>query len=173
MSDTGASPNPSVVIPAGPPILDAAAWVGHACWAELRLHQMLTTWLAVETDLELSQAFWVIRSHRAQVAAWWNRRLPELREHPRDTFVRPSSPEVADRFDQLDQLVQADASLDRAAAAAGVLMALGRGYEERRAVAVGPADRPVAATLVQAVAITVPDYLALRVEPVVEPDPLP
>lgn len=56
--------------------------MGQACWAELRFHQVLTTWLAVETDLELSQAFWAIRSHRAEVAEWWHRRLPELREHP-------------------------------------------------------------------------------------------
>lgn len=171
MSD--ARPSPAVVIPAGLPILDAAAWVGHACWAELRFHQVLTSWLAVEVDLELSQAYWAIRSHRAEVAEWWHRRLPELREHPRASFVAPSSPEVAARFDELEGLLQADASLDRAAAAAGVLVALGRGYEERRAVAVGAADRPVAATLVQAVAITVPDYLALRVEPVVPPAPLP
>ena len=168
-----ATPGPAVVIPAGPPILEAAAWVGHACWAELRFHQVFTTWLAVEADLELSQAFWAIRGHRAQVAEWWHRRLPELREHPRSSFVAPSSPDVAERFDELDQLVQPDASMDRAVAAAGVLVALGRGYEERRAVAVGPADRPVAATLVQAVAITIPDYAALRVEPVVPPAPLP
>jgi hypothetical protein len=147
--------------------------VGQACWAELRFHQVLTAWLAVETDLELSQAFWAIRSHRGEVAEWWHRRLPELREHPRDTFVAPSRPDVAARFDELEALVEPDASMDRAVAAAGVLIALGRGYEERRAVAVGPADRPVAATLVQAVAITVPDYLALRVEPVVPPAPLP
>lgn len=173
MSDAGASPTPTVVIPAGLPILEAAAWVGQACWAELRFHQVLTAWLAVETDLELSQAFWAIRSHRGEVAEWWHRRLPELREHPRETFVAPSRPDVAARFDELEALVEPDASMDRAAAAAGVLIALGRGYEERRAVAVGPADRPVAATLVQAVAITVPDYLALRVEPVVPPAPLP
>lgn len=171
MSD--ASPSPSVVVPAGLPILDAAAWVGHACWAELRFHQVLTTWLAVEVDLELSQAFWAIRSHRAEVASWWHRRLPELREHPRETFVVPSRPDVVARFDELEALVEPDATIDRAVAAAGVLVALGRGYEERRAVALGSADRPVAATLVQAAAITVPDYLALRVEPVVPPAPLP
>lgn len=171
MSDAG--PSPSVVIPAGVPILDAAAWVGHACWAELRFHQVLTAWLAVETDPELSPTFWAIRSHRAEVAEWWHRRLPELREHPRATFVAPTRPDVEVRFDELEALVEPDASMDRAAAAAGVLVALGKGYEERRAVAVGPADRPVAATLVQAVAITAADHLALGVEPEVPPAPLP
>ncbi|MEZ5178157.1 MAG: DMT family transporter [Acidimicrobiales bacterium] len=87
-----ATPGPAVVIPAGPPILEAAAWVGHACWAELRFHQVLTTWLAVEADLELSQAFWAIRGHRAQVAEWWHRRLPELREHPAARSSRRAAP---------------------------------------------------------------------------------
>ena len=87
---TAPSAADSVVVPSGAVLADAARWVGHACWSELQFHQFLTEWLAVETDPELSTAFWAIRAHRGELAEAWHRRLPELREFPRSGFVRSS-----------------------------------------------------------------------------------
>ena len=55
-----------VITPPGLPILEAASWVGHACWTELRLHAVLTHWLAIETDPEATSVFWSERADRAR-----------------------------------------------------------------------------------------------------------
>lgn len=154
MADPTAPPvEPVVLVPAGPAILDAATWVGHVCWAELRFHAVLTGWLADERDAELALALWALRSDRAALAAAWHQRLPELRELPRSGFVEPS---VAgeEGFAALVALEGADRSLDRASALRGTLTAMQAHYEAHRSVAVGPADGPTAATLADAVATT-------------------
>ncbi|MEO6987992.1 MAG: hypothetical protein ABI239_05020, partial [Aquihabitans sp.] len=85
-----------VLVPAGEPILVAAAWVGTACWTELRLHQMMSDLLGTATvapvpsvSIPSASKLWTVRAHRAEVAEAWHRRLPELREFPRPDFVIP------------------------------------------------------------------------------------
>lgn len=137
-------------MPAGLLIGDAAAWVGHACWAELRLHEALTGWLTVETDDAAAAQLWSVRSAAAERASAWHRRLPELREMPRADFVSPSSKEVAGWFDDL--AAAGIGTVDRRAAAQVAVQALRAGYEAHAEVAVGPADDPVARTLADAIA---------------------
>ncbi len=84
--------------PPGLPILDAAAWVGHACWVELRLHAVLTHWLSVELDPDATSVLWTERADAADRAEAWHHRLPELREHPRSAFIEASSEGVARLF---------------------------------------------------------------------------
>lgn len=136
-----------VVVPPGRPILEAAAWVGHACWAELRLHEVLTAWLAVEADREQVPVLWSARADAAERAERWHRRLPVLREHPQETFVRPSSPAVARLFDGIAALDEPSGSVSRAGALAAVLRGLRLGYHRHESVAVGPADGPTATAL--------------------------
>lgn len=150
-----------VVVPSGAPLEEAAAWVGAACWTELRFHQLLTTWLADEADGERSVVLWRIRAHRAELAETWHRRLPELREMPRPDFVEPASPAAADRLAALEAAAPSAGPLERLSAAASVLAALGRGYAARAAVAVGPADAPVAESLGRAIEVTGSDAAAL------------
>jgi hypothetical protein len=95
---------PAVVVPAGAPLVEAAEWVGHACWAELRFHGALTRWLAAESDPVAATLLWRVRSHRAEVAEQWHRRLPELREMPRADFVRAGDPTLAALFDHVEAL---------------------------------------------------------------------
>ncbi|CAN5827805.1 hypothetical protein BH23ACT2_BH23ACT2_22220 [soil metagenome] len=154
-------PAGAVVIPAGRPIEEAAVWVGHACWAELRLHQALTGWLAIEADDEQRVSWWRLRSHRAELAEAWHRRLPELRELPRPGLVLAGSPEVEARYDRLAQLLDATGTRDRIAALGAALGDLAQRYRDHRAVAVGPADAPVAATLASAIERTEHDAAAL------------
>lgn len=154
------APEPRPVMPAGPSILDAAAWVGHVCWAELRLHQLLTDWLAVEDDPGLGLVLWRVRSHRAALAEAWNRRLPELRELPRAGFVEPSA-RGDQGFAALDALTDGGTAIERADALAGALERLLHHYQARVEVARGPADGPTAATLVEAVRVTAEDLAAL------------
>jgi hypothetical protein len=144
----------TVVIPAGLPLLDAAAWVGHACWAELRVHAVLTGWMAVEDDPEATLVFWSERSDAAERAEAWHRRLPELREHPRAGFVRPSSAPVAELFDGLAALSGVGQTEVRRGALSAVLRGLRLGYHHRQELAVGPADGPLATTLVAALRST-------------------
>lgn len=151
----------SVVVPAGRRIGEAAAWVGRACWVELRLHQVLTAWLAVEADHAQRVAWWSLRSTRAELAEAWHHRLPELRELPRPALVVSPGPEVSAHLDHLAGLDDPDATEDRVRALAGVLAALGRGYRRHAEVAVGPADAPVAASLVLARARTDADLRAM------------
>ena len=133
---------PTVLVPAGVSLLDAAAWVGASCRAELDLHQRLTEVLAAGAGPERSPMLWAVRAHRAEIAEAWHRRLPELREFPRETFVADdasngSVPGVASASD-LTWVVEA----------LGDLLAR---YRDRTSVAVGPADGPVADTLVAAI----------------------
>ena len=156
-----------VLVAEGRPLREAAAWVGRACWVELRLHEVLTDWLATEVDPERRSALWAVRAHRAGMAQAWHRRLPELREMPRADFVRPAGPAVEAWFASLVDLDAADAHA-RPAALAATLHALADGYEAHLAVAVGPADAPVADTLALAVARSVADGAAVPV-PASEP----
>lgn len=151
---------PLVVVPVGQPILDAAAWVGHACWAELRLHQVLTDWLAIEASPPLVSAFWAVRAHRAELAEAWHRRLPELREFPRPGFITSSA--AGDQgFGDLNALTNPADGAARVAALAAVLAAMAAHYREHVGVAVGPADGPVADTLTWALARTESDLALL------------
>ena len=157
-----------VLVPAGEPILAAAAWVGTACWAELRLHQMISDLLGTAAVAPLRSAstsegddegaverpdgastaskWWTVRAHRAEVAESWNRRLPELRELPRPDFV------VAG-VDGERLLVDGDAT--------ATLHALLSHYRLRQAQPMGPADGPVADTLAVVIARTEADLALL------------
>ncbi|CAN5793649.1 hypothetical protein BH10ACT1_BH10ACT1_35350 [soil metagenome] len=162
MSDAVApSAEPTVVVPAGLPILEAAAWVGHACWAELRLHETLTRWLAVEADPPVAVALWTVRAHRAELAESWHRRLPELRELPREQFVRSSS-EADAGFEVLDALTAPEAGAARVDALAEALRRMGDHYEAHVDVATGPADGPTADALRQSIARTRSDLALLE-----------
>ncbi len=155
------SASPVVVVPSGWPMLDAAAWVGHSCWAELRLHQVLTDWLAIETSAALSTAFWAVRAHRAELAEAWHRRLPELREFPRSGFVKPST--AGERgFADLEALTGPADGAARSAALTAALAAMADHYRARAQVALGPADAPVADTLTSALARTESDLARLE-----------
>ena len=146
-----ADAEPTVLVPAGAPLLDAAAWVGLSCRAELDVFERLTEVLAAGPGPDRTAALWSVRAHRAEVAEAWHRRLPELREMPRSGFVEstdvdptsvPRTPtgdpaDVSWLVDALDRL------LDR--------------YRAHVPVAVGPADGPVADTLRLAIARTEED----------------
>lgn len=151
MSSSAPPLGDDALIPPGLPLEAAAAWVGHACWAELRLHELLTRWLAHEPGDEAVARLWSLRAGAAERAAAWHQRLPELREMPRRGFVRPSTHDVEAWFDALARSAE-EGDVDRSLAAEVVLDALHRGYEAHRLVAVGPADAPVARALVDAIA---------------------
>lgn len=144
----------TVLIPPGLPILDAAAWVGHACWAELRLHAVLTDWLAIEADPEQVAVLWTERSDAAERAEAWHRRLPELREHPKASFVEASSEDVARLFNGLTSILGPHDTDARRGALAAVLRGLRLGYHQRQELAVGPADGPTATTITAALRST-------------------
>lgn len=143
-----------VLTPPGLPILEAAAWVGHACWAELRLHAVLTDWLAIESDPEQVAVLWTERSDAAERAEAWHRRLPELREHPQASFVEASSEGVARLFNGLTSIIEPRDTDARRGALAAVLRGLRLGYHQHQLLAVGPADGPTATTLVAALRST-------------------
>lgn len=145
---------PAVLVPPGLPLHDAAAWVGRACWAELRLHEVLTGWLAVEADPEAVAVLWSERADAAERAAAWHARLPELRELPRPSLVQPSSDAVARLFNGLASIDSPERTAARRGALAAVLRGLRLGYHRQAQVAVGPADGPTATTLTAALRST-------------------
>ena len=151
--------SPPVLVPAGAPLIAAATWVGQACWAELRLHAALTAWLGDESEPGRRLAWWTVRAHHAQVADRWHQRLPELREMPRAAFVAPSGTEVERWFEALEGVPAGGPG--RVAAVSAPLHALALGYEAHRHVARGPADGPVADSLVLAAARAVADEVAV------------
>ncbi len=150
---TDAAPE-SVITPPGLPILEAASWVGHACWVELRLHAVLTHWLSIEVDPGATSVLWAERADATDRAEAWHRRLPELREHPRSEFVHASSEAVARLFTGLTSLDQPDDSEQRCGALSAVLRGLRLGYHAHQEHAVGPADGPTATTLITALRST-------------------
>ena len=165
----------TVVVPAGLPLLDAARWVGGSCWLELRVHQLFTEVLADDgSDAsrgdgdragapladEVRVALWTVRANRAEVAEAWHRRLPELREFPRETFVvepvddgsDPGEGPAVDAANGIGQVVRWLSLLDQR-------------YSAHAEVAVGPADGPVAATLARARDLVAHDLGVLDVGP--------
>lgn len=144
----------AVLTPPGLPILEAAAWIGHACWVELRLHAVLTHWIAIEPDAEAVAVYWTERADAAERAEAWHRRLPELREHPRSDFVVASSDGVAHVLNELTLLDQPERTEQRRGALSAVLRGLRLGYHAHQELAVGPADGPTATTLVAALRST-------------------
>ncbi len=126
----------TVVVPSGLLIRDAAGWVGGSCWAELAMHQYLTEVLAGDgLDPERRVALWAVRANRARAAHEWHQRLPELAEMARAQFVLQ-----VDDWPALAGPTQVDAGLAW----------LAQRYQAHRSAAVGPADAPVAATLMWA-----------------------
>lgn len=162
----------AVVVPAGARIEEAAAWVGASCRLELELHAGLTHVLRIGSEAERVNELWTVRAHRAELAEAWYRRLPELREFPRETFLREpiddSSPAddrsgsaepgagVADRPDGPD-----DHDAPGLGEILDTLAALEVRYLEHLDRAAGPADGPVAETLTRALTLTAEDQLAL------------
>lgn len=145
---------PAILIPPGPLLVQAAAWLGHACWAEVRLQEVLTRWLAVEPQGEHVEILWHERADAAERAEAWYRRLPDLREYPQAQFIVPSSDAVAALFDRLAALDGADQSTLRRGALAAVLRGLRLGYKRQQDIAVGPADVPAALTIATALRST-------------------
>lgn len=152
-----ADPTTPVVMPAGAPLLEAAAWVGASCWLELALHRRLTALLATGIGPDASPVAWTVRAHRAELAEAWHRRLPELREFPRAPFVVAP----ADGDPRLASLAADPAPTADLASVDAALAALADRYRAHQAVAVGPADGPVAETLRRALARTDADRQAL------------
>lgn len=134
---------------AGLDLSEAAKWVGQSCWAELRLHEVLTAWMADEPDAAFVEIMWGVRADAAERAAAWHRRLPELREFPRAGFVAAPG---TDQEAAWDLLAGAPDLSPRTAGLRLALSARADEYKRHRGVAVGPADGPVAATLVTALA---------------------
>lgn len=148
------------VTPAGPLFMDAAAWVGAASWAELQLHRALTDLLrTAEPDQAL--VLWAVRARRAELAAAWHQRLPELRELPRSGFVEPTA-DVSEILAPLEAATSGgSAGGESISVVAGVLAELAAHYRAQESSVVGPADGPTAATLRRAVADTDADLETL------------
>lgn len=149
----------TVIVPAGAPILTAARWVAVSCRAELALHEVLTDLLRGGSEPEAVSTLWTVRAHRAEIAEGWHRRLPELREFPRDSLLADAA-DVAedDAADAVDGASTGPASL---AVVRERLLDLEARYVDHLDRAVGPADGPVADLLVRAIAVTAEDRLAL------------
>lgn len=141
---------PSPLLSSGAPIRVAAGWVGSACWAELRVHAVITGWLALEPEPAVQIALWSVRADRAEQAQIWHDRLPELAEMPRSGFVGPWSPAVVERLDRLASLDQSGETELRVVGLDAALADLEGDYSQHQSVAVGPADGPVAAALIDA-----------------------
>lgn len=139
--------DPKVVQSAGLALVYAAEWVGQACWTELRWHQVLTAWLADETQAGAMVLWWSLRADAAERAEAWHRRLPELAQMARSSFVRPATTAAAEAFDRWE----AATGPGRRDRAVDVLTGLAERYRAQVGVAVGPADAPVARNLADAV----------------------
>lgn len=148
----------TVVVPAGLPLQDAARWVGASCWLELYVHEVITHVLALEVLHDDQRvALWRVRANRAEAAEAWHRRLPELREFPRSSFV------VAPDGDDGAEASAEDVAAGGIPVVAAWLTRLHQRYQVHAAVAVGPADGPVAATLSWARSVLVPDREAMAI----------
>lgn len=145
----------SVLIPAGPGLLEAAAWVGESCHLELSFHAHLTQALLGGVGPDRSNELWLVRAHRAELAEQWHRRLPELREFPREQFVK-ATPQAL----ELTGLASTSAP-SGFSWVTHTLTALELRYGQHLDVAVGPADLPVADTLQRALTLTNEDLLSL------------
>lgn len=141
---------PVVVSGPGLPILDDARWTGNSCWAELRLVELITGWMAVEPRHERSLHLWTVRADAAKRGEMWFERLPMLREFPRSEFIKPTSDQEQAQFEAWARLDDPDNTGLRNAALSEALIALRERYEAHCELAVGPADGPTRWALAEA-----------------------
>jgi hypothetical protein len=120
----------------------------------LRLHEVLTGWLAIDADADSVLLYWRERADAAERAQAWHQRLPELREQPKADFVLASSEAVERVFNGLAGLDHPAATDLRCGALSAVLRALRLGYHRRQPLVVGPADGPLATTIAAALRST-------------------
>lgn len=132
----------TVVVPAGLSLLEAARWVGESCWLELNAYELLTaTLLDSEIGATGRVAVWTVRAHRGEMAEAWNRRLPELAEHARSSFVAaPPDVDLSQGSPHQEPPMHFEEVID-------LLEGLDQRYASHQGVAVGTADGPVSETL--------------------------
>ena len=82
-----AVPTGALLAPVAPDLVGAAVRVGHDCWWQSRLFEVVGGWVASEPDVGAKLVFGRHRAHHAWRAEQWHDRLPELRELPREGFV--------------------------------------------------------------------------------------
>jgi len=119
---------------------------GHCRWLEIRLFEVLGSWVAAEPDPAV-KALWSTRSLRhAANAAGWHERQPRVAHLDPDALTVAAGPDVVSLVDALGAMVEPDQTVPRLAAVARVvqprLLAAYRARAERaHPLADGPTVR--------------------------------
>ena len=80
---------------------ETVARIGHYKWLEMRLFDILGTWVAIIDDNEVASCLGHHCAHHAFHAELWHRRLIELGHHRPDELTMPAAPEIEAVFDAL------------------------------------------------------------------------
>jgi hypothetical protein len=82
-------------------VAETATRIGWYTWLEMRLFEVLGTWVAVVPQPELKERLATHCYHHAFHAELWHKRLPEFGEVNPESLVRPPSPGVEAVLDAL------------------------------------------------------------------------
>ena len=80
-------PTGALLAPVAPDLVGAAVRLGHDCWWQSRLFEVVGGWVPSEADVTAKLLFGRQCAHFAWRAEQWHDRLPELRELHREAFV--------------------------------------------------------------------------------------
>ncbi|MEM7337949.1 MAG: hypothetical protein AAF467_04820 [Actinomycetota bacterium] len=88
-------------LPSAFTVLETARRVGHYKWLEMRLFELLGTWVAVTPELEIKYRLGVHCYHHSAHAELWHRRLPELADVNPEQLTAPPNPETERLLEQM------------------------------------------------------------------------
>ncbi len=80
---------------------ETVARIGHYKWLEMRLFDVLGTWVAIIDDDDIAYGLGHHCAHHSFHAELWHRRLVELGHHRPDHLTVPAAPEIEAVFDAL------------------------------------------------------------------------
>jgi hypothetical protein len=138
-------PTGALLAPVAPDLVGAAVRLGHDCWWQSRLFEVVGGWVPSETDLTAKLLFGRQCAHFAWRAEQWHDRLPELRELHREAFVvapNRSGSAVVEALAASSGTVERLAGLYRV-----VLPRLVTSYERHLAAASPATDGPIVRAL--------------------------
>lgn len=129
-------------------LMESAARLGHYQWVEMRLFEMVGSWVTQVPEPEAKLLLVVHGRRHAEHAERWHERLPVLRDLPRDSLVVPANDAAVEFIAAVAGPDGADRTIERLVALYRVVLpALVAAYELHLDVASPIADGPVIRSL--------------------------
>ena len=92
---------------------ESAKRIGHYRWIEMRLFEVLGSWVATVPELDVKMCMGVHCRHHAWHAELWLERLPELREMSADALTVPPNAELVAFVDAMAAPAEPERTIEK------------------------------------------------------------